>query len=848
MQITGKIMRKPGLLLVAAIFLTAFAPLAQQDSTPLINLSVSAGYDGLFRESQWFPILVRISNDGDDVTGRLVVRPDRSGSAFTNTFSAPVDMPAGSRKSVFLYVTARSFANEVRVEFIDTDGIPLAEQSALLRHVLLQDQLHVVLTQATVGSVDVSSIHSGGFSAAQANWLVENIPDQSAALEAVDTILFSDIDTGTLSSTQRQVLGNWVAAGGHLIVTGGANWQATAAGVVDLLPLTPDGSDTVANLDALAALAGTNTLRGETIVATGALREDARILAETEDGFALVARREWGLGTIDYLAVDPLAQPLRSWPDLGELWFTLATSTSPRPSWARGLLSADRGANAVEVLPGLDLLPDVLPLCGFLAAYVALIGPLNYVVLNRINRREWAWLTIPVFILIFSGLAWIVGFNLRGNSATLSRMAVVESWPESEQAQMTGLVGLLSPRRSSYTLTMADGSLLRPISRSIQANPFAASVQASTDIQQADIFRADNFTVDASFIATFMTSGVIERPDISGQVSLFYQMPGSEGESGRWSIRGSVRNNSPETLSSPVILARGISVPLGESLLPGDIRTFDQPLVALEQEPPIPASFEYSTGESIARLSFSRFSRDATLGEQTIRDIMGESNYSTRVYSAAPGATAGEQELYRRQTLLSAFMQDHFLSTARGNNVYLAGWSDRTPLEVELEGAVWEPLDTTLHLIELDVDFNPPSGRVRIGADQFIWAARERTGLTIDMAPLNTTFQPGDTAVFRFTPLPEAVLNRVDTLHIELTLRSGSTLDLPLQLWNWQIGDWQTIELVPLQDRSTVRRLAIPNPQRFLGAQNAVEVRLAVDETAGFLNLSRLIVEQEGQF
>ena len=48
----------------------------------------------------------------------------------------------------------------------------------------------------------------------------------------------------------------------------------------------------------------------------------------------------------------------------------------------------DRAASATEILPGLDLLPDVLPLCGFLAFYVALIGPLNYFVLNRINRRE----------------------------------------------------------------------------------------------------------------------------------------------------------------------------------------------------------------------------------------------------------------------------------------------------------------------------------------------------------------------------------------------------------------------------------------------------------------------------
>src|SRR5690606_21459237 len=198
-------MSKLVLLLVIAL-LTGFAPPAQQASAPAITLAVEAGYDGLFRENEWFPLRVEISNDGSDVTGRVVVRPGRSGNAFSNTFSAPVEMPAGSRKTVFLYVTARSFATEVRVEFIDQEDIPLAEQSAVLRNVLYQDQLHVVLTQSSVGSVDLTSVRSGDYNAFQDNWQIQNIPDQMAAFDAVDTMLFSDLDTAALPSLQRTAL------------------------------------------------------------------------------------------------------------------------------------------------------------------------------------------------------------------------------------------------------------------------------------------------------------------------------------------------------------------------------------------------------------------------------------------------------------------------------------------------------------------------------------------------------------------------------------------------------------------------------------------------------------------
>ncbi|MBZ0291044.1 MAG: hypothetical protein K8L99_00605, partial [Anaerolineae bacterium] len=564
-------MRKAGLLVVIVLFLFGSGIAAQEENgVPIINLDVSAGYNGLFRENTWFPLKIRVSNDGDAVSGRLTVRPETSGNAFTNTFSTPVDLPSGSRQTLFLYITARAFASQVRVELLDDDDQVTAVDEVPLRGVVMQDRIHVVLTQSSAGSVDLSGVKAGGYNAFQSNWLIDDLPDQVMGLQAVDTLLFSDIDTGTLSSAQRTAINDWVLAGGHLMVTGGANWQATASGLEDLLPLTPSASQTINDLTAITGLANSQAdLEGETITATGTLTDDALVLASADE-VPVVARREYGLGMVDYVAVDPLTEPLRTWSDLGGLWFTLASSVSPVPGWTSGFTDPDRATSAAEILPGFDLLPNVLPLCGFLALYVALIGPLNYFVLNRFNRREFAWLTIPLFIIIFSVLAWVVGFNLRGNSATLSRLAVVQSWPESDRAQVDGLVGLLSPRRTNYTLTMEDGSFLRPIGRSIQANPFASNVQASTDIRQSGTFRADDFLVDASFIATFATSNVIDKPAISGQASLFY-----DDETEQWMVRGSVRNDSEETLTQPVILARGAPLPLEGRLEPGDVRTFD---------------------------------------------------------------------------------------------------------------------------------------------------------------------------------------------------------------------------------------------------------------------------------
>lgn len=844
----GRLRHNLTLLLATLLLVIPAAPAGAQG----IALEVEAGFDSLFRENQWFPLRVRVSNAGADRSGRLVVRPETSGKAFSNTFSTALELPAGARKSVFLHATARSFASKVRVEFLNDENVVLASQEAPLRHVPMEDALHVLPGDAARGRVDLSALAPAGRQSWRAGMELDGLPPLGAALQAVDTFFFSDVDSGALGSAQRQALAERVLAGAHLIVTGGAGWQATAAGLLDLLPLQPTGSQLIADLGSLATLAGRPDVppEGETLIATGVLREDARVLAATADGLPLVLRRDHGLGTVDYLAADPLAAPLNDWAGLQDLWFALAATRRPVPGWAGGILNPERAALASEILPGLDLLPDLLPLCGFLLFYVALIGPLNYLVLRRINRRAWAWGTIPLCILIFSALSWTVGFGLRGSSATLSRLALLQSWPESDEAQVTGLVGVLSPRRASYDLTTAAGSTLRPLAREIPANPFAAGIQARTDIRQAASFDALDFNVDASFISTFHTTAVVPAPAISGEATLSYRPGEPHPVSGEarwhWQLSGTVRNGEDFPLARPAILARVASAQLPDALLPGESAGFDFPLTSTNLQPAAPAPLERGGQPHLTQLSFSRFTRYLASREQSVLDIMGD-DYNSRAYRQGPGDSATAQERHRRQLLLSAAITDPFLSTARSERVFLAGWG-AMPLQAEPGEQQWAPSDAALYLIELDVRRELPQERVRIEADQFTWIAQERNSMSGNTAPVNTDLQPGDQVAFRFTPQPQSQLARVDALHVTLNLRASGPDVVTPELWDWRAGRWRPVPLERPSTRSTSRTAALAAPQALLGAQNSVLLRLTVDELGAGLRLERIAIEQEGYF
>ncbi|NDJ60124.1 MAG: hypothetical protein GYB67_03315 [Chloroflexi bacterium] len=819
------------------IFAPATTP-AQAAQRGGLTLEVEAGFSGHFRADHWLPVTVQIANDGPDVSGRLVVRPATSGAAITNVYSTPVVLPGGARQTAQLYINARSFAAQLRVELIDDQDQVIAARQANLNSVLPQDRLYAVVTDSPIGSVDLTQTRTGEFAAFQADWRARDLPEVAAALDAVDVLLFSDSDTAVLSSAQQTALAQWVSRGGHLIVTGGANWQATAAGVGDLLPFTPEAGATVDGLGPLADWLrfAEGDLGDRTVIATGALKPTATALVSLPTATAdqpLLARWAVGGGTVDYLSAEPNAEPLRSWDGLDDLWFALITSPGPAPSWSHGIVDNAAARSAVEILPGFDPLPDVLPLCGFLAAYIALIGPLNYMVLNRINRREWAWVSIPIFIVIFSALAWLLGTNLRGNEATLTRLSLVQSWPNLEAARVDSVVGLLSPSRIAYDLGAGPTESLRPIPESAAlTNPLGTDAPANVEIVQTEQFTATDFIVDASFIAGFEHTGTVEAPAISGTARF------GTNAAGQPLVRGSVRNDSALTLDAPRIITRRGSISLNRpTLAPGELATFDL-VLPLDGEGVVPASaFYYPTDSTINLVASQRWFGTA----RTTTDILGAtSQQCDRFRFALNERSAAEQATCRRELFVSAVVDDVYNANGSGDQVYLIGWHDSAPLALDVAGANWRADDETLYVIALSVE--PPSssaGTLIIPPDRFTWTLREQQGFGIK-APVGLSMNQGEEAIFQFTPLPDAVLETVTTLTVQLRNFGAGRRTNTLDVWQWVEAEWETVTLSP-------DTWSTNDPARFLGPLNAVRVRIVSEDFGGFRSDSNLLVSQAGR-
>ena len=149
----------------------------------------------------------------------------------------------------------------------------------------------------------------------------------------------------------------------------------------------------------------------------------------------------------------------------------------------------------------------------------------------------------------------------------------------------------------------------------------------------------------------------------------------------------------------------------------------------------------------------------------SMRQLLGNRYLRTRAFLSAQSVE--QRQAAREQSFLASFMVDQFDSTARATGLYLAGWSDAWDRDLEISGAGWSSIDTSLYLIELDVDINLPSDRVTMTSEHLSWMTLSRDDLSHHGTDSFNLYE-GQLVEFLFHPLPGLVMSEVDQLFVEV--------------------------------------------------------------------------------
>lgn len=305
---------------------------------------------------------------------------------------------------------------------------------------------------------------------------VTDLPEDPRGLDGVSMLLLAD--TFDCNKRQANAIQQWVISGGQLFVSAGSKVQSLTANqsfnwLTTLLQIQPEPFS-VRDLSSLqsyvaAADPGVTALRTrrarDGIQMAGFGSPETTIDVPSLNG-PILGTQSLGSGVIRFLAVDVNQKPLSEWNSLPQFYEVLllggklSVSTTEQSRTARISQSgvSDLGSQLMSTVDSRSSSTQwsTWAVMGIVAAYLILIGPLDYLLVTMLLKRpSLTWITFPCWVLIGAGFLFSLTITSSEFQAIHLNVIDVMPHPEGQAVKLRSWVSL-RPKQTMKTDLRAD--------------------------------------------------------------------------------------------------------------------------------------------------------------------------------------------------------------------------------------------------------------------------------------------------------------------------------------------------------------------------------------------------------
>jgi hypothetical protein len=596
--------------------------------SPDLEMTVTAGFGKLQVNpftGGWTPFRISLVNNGNPISGRLVVRTESNPNPNSQVreFVKAIQLPTGSRQLHEIAVYLNSAHKEPEI-ILEADGDPVARATVKAeRDFSANERLEIAVVDSeqttlnNINSIEIAqpanrSVFKNGPPKPQADQTTsqppppppppprrgrnrqgtvahpvvisaEDMPRDFVSYDSLDVVVLGDAPVSLLTQEQARALKLWVASGGLLIVTGGADFAGLrASGLDSLLPVEVQGANSTPSIAELSDTYGRFESADPQLLMSAAARRGARTLLGTDDR-AIVGERDYGSGIVRFLAINPKINPFRGWGAAKDLWNDLLLpAIDAAPSQTNWITRGARGnsrSSSWGIQNYLYELAEIKPPSAnyfllFLLAYLLTVGPVNYLALRWMKKLDLAWITIPGAIVLFTAVSLTVAQLSRGGGTIAADVTLVEfNQRDGVSRAMSAL--MIMPSSKGAQRMQFDGGDTFAIDT---AGNFDSRPTSSEHIEVER--NPKQFTLNVPM--NTWTSGVFNVRSVSESRAQLISVPALvNGKDATPQVR--IKNISDAALTSAVYMsAAGLSDPF-------DLAADEEKVIALN--PPQPSTF-----------------------------------------------------------------------------------------------------------------------------------------------------------------------------------------------------------------------------------------------------------------
>ncbi|MBD0379137.1 DUF7408 domain-containing protein [Paenibacillus sedimenti] len=701
------------------------------------------------------PVKFTLLNQGADIAGDLVLQIANPNGSKDFSYVQHVELPQGSTKEIRMLVPGYTYSkSNNRISFfqnsvqsgkkISLDGSTYLEAFNMPRETM---QVGVLARDADTMNF-LAVLNQSGKKLNVLHLKQADIPGSALGLAGLDVLVLNDFASDTFTQEQVQAIHLWAQRGGTLILAGGAGYPKTAAPFIEAAPVTYQGTTAIQNLPELAKSGEKElTVTSPFTISQAQLAKDAEIVI-AEGNIPLFARKAYGSGSIVYAAYDLSLNPLASWNGNSRLWEQILADPlqravdnttnqmrfGPQPYWEM--------QQALEFFPNLQP-PRLAILAWVMLFYAIVVGPILYFILRRMDRRELAWVVIPLLAVVTS--IGIFQFGATNRGSMMAQAFHTVELDGSGSGVMQSTMSVFLPKGGNLDLKIPGTAAVRPFLQNDNYNGQQINEQSELLIrqeQEATLARLQN--VPYSSVSKLHVDE--EKRIQTGKLD--YTVTSLSGHA----AKGEITNHTQHDLTDVAVIINQVFIKIG-------------PMKAGAS-----ASFDTSNGSGIS------YGPDAA-------------------HVAFPNSGMGglDANLHQR-SVLNAYLFDK-TKLSGGFDPLIIGWSkDQT--SILLGNGKTLPTDQlTLFAQKMKINFVSTDGKIHIPFPMLVPDLVDNHLKVSDINFHNGPYMQmggGDvTFEYRLPSIPGANYQKME-MHADVNR------DVTLDLWNTQSREWETIDVKPL--------------------------------------------------
>ena len=532
-------------------------PTPEQEQEKIIGgdhfvLDLQMGFDNSYIVEKVTPMTATLTNNGEAFQGEFQVKVytyENTDSGFQKyaLYSQKLELPEGATKQVSMELGLNTVRRFMEVSLVDEGGNVVFQ-----KHVPVDALSPETVAVGVLSEQPAQVQYLAGMNLSEKTSVFfldrDTFPESQRVMENFAVLIIDDFDTATLGDAQKKALKNWVDNGGLLVLGTGVQAQKVLSGL-DFVDVSLNGTQSVSGI---SAPDGTALSLSAPLIVAGISAEKASVKWEA-NGTPLTSLMPYGGG---YVLLNHFALGLAPFANMPQ-------QTAVLKGLCSGLYDAEGENAGAEITNQLRYAANSFPsvtgssiVVIFLAVgiYIVLAGPVMYLVLKKKDRRELAWITIPVLSGVFFGVVFLLAGRSTYHNGMISTKAIVEMEEGSSVGEAQIAMAMKVPGNGDVTL---ESELPIPVQPQLDNGWYDGNGKAEeidykvTMGDGTNIVFYDNMAWETNFVSASATL------ELGGSVTSNVAFDGEK-------VVGTVTNGTSVNFMDAYLKLDYVYIPLGE--------------------------------------------------------------------------------------------------------------------------------------------------------------------------------------------------------------------------------------------------------------------------------------------